>query len=297
MRQTSAPDNPANHAPSLLVVTDLDGTLLDHFNYGFEPAAEALARLRQLGIPLVPNTSKTLAELGPLRRALGIDDPFIVENGSALFLPRSRFSLPPGGTAFSKDYYLVELGLGYRQVLDRLAPLRDSFRFRGFNDLSAAELAQLTGLAPDALALARQRRFSEPLLWQDSEAALADFRQALDAAGLASLQGGRFLHVLGKTDKGLALTRLRRVYEQAHGRPFTVIALGDSGNDVAMLEAADWPVLIRSPSHGLPRLQTDQSVTVSHQCGPAGWNDCVLTLIDRFLSTERADRPTNNGRL
>ncbi|TKB45800.1 mannosyl-3-phosphoglycerate phosphatase, partial [Ferrimonas sediminicola] len=31
--------------PKLLVVTDLDGTLLDHHSYSFQPAEPALARL------------------------------------------------------------------------------------------------------------------------------------------------------------------------------------------------------------------------------------------------------------
>ena len=80
-------------APPLLVVTDLDGTLLDHFNYSFDKAREALSRLAELGIPLIPNTSKTSAELRQLRQELETDAPFIVENGSAIFLPRNK--LPP----------------------------------------------------------------------------------------------------------------------------------------------------------------------------------------------------------
>ena len=53
----SRPDIP------LLVFTDLDGTLLDHDSYSFEPARPALARLRSAGVPVIPTTSKTLAEV------------------------------------------------------------------------------------------------------------------------------------------------------------------------------------------------------------------------------------------
>ena len=37
----------------LLVFTDLDGTLLDHDDYGFEPALPALHRLAAAQVPLV----------------------------------------------------------------------------------------------------------------------------------------------------------------------------------------------------------------------------------------------------
>ena len=295
MTRTVTTGEPGYAAPALLVVTDLDGTLLDHFTYSFAAAREALATLQKLGIPLIPNTSKTSAELGPLRRQLGVNDPFIVENGSAIFLPRDRFPQPPGGTAFNKDYYLVELGLDYGEILNRLAPLRKRYDFSGFHDLSDVELEQLTGLDRDQVALSRRRRFSEPIIWQDKDSARAEFLADLDAVGLGTLQGGRFLHVLGKTDKGTALDRLRHLYQQTFSRQFTVIALGDSDNDIAMLEAADWPVVIRSPSHEPPRLHSDKPVTVSELNGPEGWNRCVLALVEKYRGSLNNKGRTEHG--
>lgn len=62
----------------LLVVTDLDGNLLDHFSYGFDDALPALSQLCELHIALIPNNSKTAPELQPLRNLLAINDPYIV---------------------------------------------------------------------------------------------------------------------------------------------------------------------------------------------------------------------------
>ncbi len=59
----------------VLVFTDLDATLLDHNDYSFEAARPALSRLRELDIPVIPNTSKTLAELETLTEALGNPHP------------------------------------------------------------------------------------------------------------------------------------------------------------------------------------------------------------------------------
>ena len=69
---------------SLVVFSDLDGTLLDHYTYSFEDARPALGRLRAAGVPLVLCTSKTRAEIAPLRDALRNTHPFISENGGAV---------------------------------------------------------------------------------------------------------------------------------------------------------------------------------------------------------------------
>ena len=68
---------------SLLIVTDLDGSLLDHHDYNWQAASEWLARLKQQQIPLVICSSKTAAEIIPLQKRLGIAGaPFIAENGA-----------------------------------------------------------------------------------------------------------------------------------------------------------------------------------------------------------------------
>ena len=70
---------------SLLVVTDLDGSLLDHHDYNWDAASEWLARLKQHQIPLVICSSKTAAEIVPLQKKLGISGaPFIAENGACV---------------------------------------------------------------------------------------------------------------------------------------------------------------------------------------------------------------------
>ena len=78
--------------PHVIVVSDLDGTLLDHETYSFDAARPALARLRQADVPLVLCTSKTRAEVESIRRSLDNEHPFIVENGGAVVIPLDYFS-------------------------------------------------------------------------------------------------------------------------------------------------------------------------------------------------------------
>ncbi|ADN77359.1 mannosyl-3-phosphoglycerate phosphatase family [Ferrimonas balearica DSM 9799] len=275
------------HTPKLLVVTDLDGTLLDHHDYDFSAAQPALARLQRLGIPVILNTSKTAAELAPLRERLGNQAPYVVENGAALVWPEGEVAPEPQ----------VELGaiMGQRMqpfgatraaILAALAEIqRDTgLALEGFADWDVDTLVAHTGLDPDSAGQALQRHFSEPLLWQGSDDDYRQLQRALRGYGLRLLRGGRFVHVIGQSDKGRCLEPLRRAYGRLWGRTPLLIALGDGDNDVAMLEAADHPVVVRSPVNASPALNAAAQRRAIHTepCGPAGWNDAIMRLLDHY---------------
>ena len=75
----------------VVVFTDLDGTLLDEDSYSFAAASPALARLRELRIPLIAATSKTLVEAAAINTAMDNPHPCIIENGSAVCVPVGYF--------------------------------------------------------------------------------------------------------------------------------------------------------------------------------------------------------------
>ena len=81
----------ADHRLKIVVFTDLDGTLLDRTTYSYASAVPALESLRQKKIPIVFCSAKTSAEQEAYRKELGIGDPFIVENGGAIFIPYGYF--------------------------------------------------------------------------------------------------------------------------------------------------------------------------------------------------------------
>ena len=69
---------------SLLIITDIDGTLMDH-NYDFSAALPTIKWLKSINIPIIPCTSKTASEVRLIRESIGLNDPFIVENGGAIY--------------------------------------------------------------------------------------------------------------------------------------------------------------------------------------------------------------------
>lgn len=68
-----------------IVITDLDGTLLDQ-TYSFEGARPAITLLKEKRVPVVLCSSKTRPEIELYRERLGFKDPFIVENGGAIYI-------------------------------------------------------------------------------------------------------------------------------------------------------------------------------------------------------------------
>ena len=210
-----------------LFFTDLDGTLLDHDDYSFQAAEPALERLRQLGIPLVLVSSKTRSEMELLRRRLRNADPFVVENGAAIFLPPG---LAAGFEAVQRrdDYEVIQLGVDYGQIRRFVEEEAGGFGVRGFGDMSDAEVAAETGLSLEDAALARRREFTEPFLL-DNPDALEGLREAAARRGLALTRGGRFHHLIGEgQDKGRAVRTVVEIVAAARQSVPRTVGLGDS---------------------------------------------------------------------
>ncbi len=263
---------------SLLVFTDMDGSLLDHHDYSYAPAEKLLGLLESLEVPVIPTTSKTRAELQHLREMLGNRHPFIVENGAAIYIPRDYFSQQPVGTQSRGEYWVREMSAPREHWLAILAGLEPEFtgEFTSFQREGAAGVAQLTGLPPAEAALANEREYSEPVAWKGTAARREEFIAALRARGANPLQGGRFLTLAGDCDKGRALCWLREAYLAAGlPAPLHDIAIGDSGNDVAMLETAETALVVRSPVHDYPQLERGNNTIHSTRYGPAGWAEGV----------------------
>jgi mannosyl-3-phosphoglycerate phosphatase len=266
--------------PSLVVVSDLDGTLLDHTTYDFAPARRALDRLRNEGIPLVLCTSKTRAEVEPLRDAMGNRDPFIVENGGGVFIPVGYFPFDVEDAELRGDYWVVSIGDRYADLVGTLerASLETGVRVQGFATMSDEAVAEATSLSLAEAHLARDREFDEPFVILDAERG-QELLAAIKHAGKQWTRGGRFYNITGASNKALAVSRLAALYRRHLGVTRTV-GLGDAPNDAGFLSVVDIPIVVASP-HATRLRALVPRARVTDRPGPAGWNDAVLTLLDQ----------------
>jgi mannosyl-3-phosphoglycerate phosphatase len=220
-----------------LVVTDLDGTLLDD-DYDLDAAAAAIDAQTGQGRIVAVASSKTCDEMRDLARRCRVAPVLIFENGAGIAWPR-------GDRGAGGETYRLEIaGEGYAALRGRLRNLRRrrGYRFLGFGDLSAQEVAEHTGLSPEGARLARHRAASEPIMWLDERHRLMAFRAAVEACGYRLVQGGRFHHVMPCTDKARGLARVADALRR-DGVRVRVAALGDADNDLGMLRAAEVAVV------------------------------------------------------
>lgn len=284
MNQPEAPCTDRHGTPSIIIFTDLDGTLLDSHTYSFAAADHALNTLRSRGIPVVLVSSKTRSEIEPIRSRLGNHHPFIVENGGAVLIPTAYFPFPIPNAMTTDRYFVIELGIPYEQLRQALKRIAHELGtpLRGYGDMSVTEVAQRTGLSLEDAILSKQRDYDEPFIVENRSLPEPMLAEAVTNHGLRWTKGDRFHHVMGAQDKGEAVRRLITCYRQwaqhAHTTP-TTLALGNSLNDLPMLTVVDIPILVQladgsyAAGIDLPRLIRAPAP------GPAGWNHAVLSLL------------------
>ena len=274
-------------APACLIATDLDGTLLDD-GYPLAEAAlviDSVSRACDAVVALV--SSKTLPELVELAGHCVTAPLLVFENGAGCAWQPG--ALLRSGQQRLAGYEVESAGRPYaalRAELVRLRAERD-FAFRGFGDMSSNEVARLTGLTATAAAQARDRAFSEPLLWQGDQADLERFRLALAALELKLVAGGRFLHAMPETSKAEAVARLRPWLRAAAPEELTLVCCGDAPNDLELLRIAD--IAVAFPDRkGRYLLPAGSRVIHAAGPGPARWLTSVHEALRRHSQEAQA---------
>lgn len=263
---------------TVLIVTDLDGTLLHPETYSFEPARPALTLIKEKGIPLILCSSKTRRELEVWRERLGNTHPFISENGGGIFVPKGYFQFPVEGQT-RNGYTVITLGRPYSEIRRIFLEIRErlGIKARGFGDMGVEEIAHLTGLPLIDVGLAREREFDEPFIFEEGEKRIGEFLNAIEEVGLHWTQG-RFYHILGDNDKGKAFEILKGLYRRAYG-DIKMIGLGDNLNDLPLLQEVDYPVLVRRADGGYDTRIDLPSLIKAKGVGPEGWNEVITGIL------------------
>ncbi|MGP1386835.1 MAG: HAD-IIB family hydrolase [Thainema sp.] len=264
----------------LLIFTDLDGTLLNQDDYDYQAALPQLERLKQAKIPVIPVTSKTRAEVEHLRQAVGLSEPFIVENGSGVFIPQAETRFDLAKTADRGTYRLLQLGCTYAEARAALGLVAQALELElmGFGDMSVADVVERTGLPAADAEQAKMRDFTEPFVTPKQRSA-EQIEQAVQAEGFQVVVGDRFSHLIGPgAGKGKAVQQLVDAYQRSQlDTPVTTIGLGNSPNDLAMLEVVDIPVVIPGLQGPHPQL-ANRGWRIADAPGCQGWASAIADL-------------------
>ena len=216
---------------SLWVVSDVDGTLMDH-TYNLTPAKETIKMLQKISVPVILCTSKTAAEVKVIRNELNLTDPYIVENGAAIY--GESLKKVNGEIILGKKYEFLEeiLNSISNEINHNLIPL---------NNLTDQEATQLTGLSGDSLNLMRDRHWSMPFLnppsFLEEKISLCCKKFKVNI-----FKGNRMSHLLSiNSNKGKAINALKKY---SNIQDIQIIGLGDSPNDLPLLLNSDIRIVI-----------------------------------------------------
>tara|TARA_B100000965_G_scaffold111697_1_gene92212 strand:+ start:3936 stop:4736 length:801 start_codon:yes stop_codon:yes gene_type:complete len=255
------------------VVTDLDGTLMDE-NYDISPARETLKLLTELDIPVIPCTSKTASEVRYFRKENKLLDPFIVENGAAVY----------GLNENNSSEWELILGKSYKElriILKNISKIVN-YNLIPFNDLNHKQIFELTGLSEDGIKRALDRQWSVPFLNPPNEI-FEEIKLICESLNVHVFKGNRMSHLLsGESHKGEAVNKLKL---HLNNKGVNIIALGDSQNDLPLLEYADISIVI--PGENGPNKYLQNGIDkgcfrLANAPHALGWSNSIKDIINNF---------------
>jgi mannosyl-3-phosphoglycerate phosphatase len=264
----------------VLIFSDLDGTLLDHITYSFEAAKPALNALKLRDIPLIFCSSKTRPEIEMYRELTGNRHPFISENGGGIYVPQDYETNSFDYDTKTDGYNVIVLGTQYGTLVDVLNSVSQDtgIKVRSLSEMKISEISEYTGLDPSLAELSKMREYDEPFIILGNDEAAECIKQEIIGRGFNYTQGSMFHHITGKNDKGKAVKRLVPIFKRRFPE-LSSAGLGDSLNDLPMLEAVDIPILVQKPDGKYDQRISIDNLVYADGVGPVGWNRSVLELL------------------
>jgi len=262
---------------SLWVVSDVDGTLMDH-SYDLTPAKETIKLLQDLSIPVILCTSKTAAEVKVIRKQLNLTDPYIVENGGAIF-----------GESLKKVNGEIILGEKYGILKNILSNISKEINYDliPLNNISDKAATELTGLKGNSLKLMRDRHWSMPFL-NPPENKEKEIDICCKKYNVEIFRGNRMSHMLSvNSNKGKAINALKKY---SNNPKIKIIGLGDSPNDLPLLLNSDYKIVIPSPSGPNMKLiekLNDYKFTLASDPNGYGWKSEINKLINKIILSKQ----------
>ena len=265
---------------NLILITDLDGTLLGQHDFDFGLIKSEILNLLDSDYLLVLASSKTKAEIESFCDELGRSVPFIYENGAGV----ENFSLfngcetPPNTHQNPKAIRTDALLMFWEKYI----PFELQSRCHFVKDMDRGARQACLGLEATALERAMKRSFSLSFTFSGPESDVQKIKDLTAKAGLSVQQGGRVYNLSGCHDKADYLPEIRKWATKAEATP-DLIVLGDSMNDVKMLRQADVSCVIpHENGYCLSLGNGNYPTIIAPRAAPLGWLDAVMEALSLF---------------
>ena len=149
----------------------------------------------------------------------------------------------------------------------------------GFGDMDVDEVCVDTGLSAEVAALAKRRDYDEAFRVLSPAPKGDEMEREIVKRGFNCTRGGRYYHIMGNNDKGRGVDILTALYRRKWPGIRT-IGLGDSLNDLPMLEAVDVAILVQKPGGLYDPAILHTGIIKADGIGPAGWNRELINILE-----------------
>ena len=261
----------------ILIFTDLDGSLLDKETFKFDVIKDYFKELVRNGIIIIPNSSKSEAELLDFNEQNNLDLSFITENGSSIHgLNKIHHNLP--------DKIIISRTINeIRNVYEENISLDFKNKTTHILELEIEVQQKILGLPLDKIKLAIKRDHSLPIKFNGTEIEKKEFTKILKNSGLTIQTGGRIMNVCDNVDKSKAVSKVLQLIRKQLDDEVITIGVGDNENDIEMIEQTDYPCLVKNDNFDSSLINIDNLIK-SSEPSPLGWADVIKTAIQKIES-------------
>ena len=251
----------------LIIFTDLDGSLLHRDNFRFDPIKDYIKRLVNNGIIIIPNSSKTEKEIEKFNEELGIELPYISENGSSIHglnLINSNF---PNKIILSREK--EEL----LKIFNSKVPEKIKDKCILISKLDKKKQEKIFGQKDNRLKDVLDRKYTLPFLFNGEKIEKNRLLKILSFNSLTLQEGGRVSNLCDNVNKVKSMNRVVKILKNTEDKIKT-IAVGDNYNDLDMLKNCDLPCLVFNDQFKLDQINIDNLI-FSNKPSPEGWADVI----------------------
>ncbi len=259
----------------IIIFTDLDGSLLNKDTFRFDEIEDYFRELVSKGIKIIPNSSKTEAELLDFNKQYNLNLPFIAENGSSIHGLNLIHKDLPNKILISRPVdQIISI---YNEIIPNYLKKKINFILK----LNYKEQEKFFGLPLNKMVLAAKRNNSLPIQFLGDEIEKNEFIKIINDVGLTVQTGGRIMNICDNVNKSKAMSKvLQLISKELHDEIIT-IGIGDNENDIEMIKQSNYPCLVKNEDFDSSLINIDNLIK-SSEPSPRGWADVIKTAIQKI---------------
>ena len=252
---------------TVVIFTDLDGSLLHRDTFQFDTIKDYIKSLVSKGVIIIPNSSKTEKEIEKFNEELGVNLPYISENGSSIHGLNLITSNFPDKLVLSREK--KEL----LKIYEDKVPEKLKEKCFQISKMSKKEKENILGQKDVKLKDALNRKYTLPFLFKGDKNEKYRLIKILNSNSLTLQEGGRVYNLCDNINKVKSMNRVIKILKKTEDKIKT-IAVGDNFNDLEMLRNCDIPCLVFNDQFKLDQININNLI-FSNKPSPEGWADVI----------------------